>query len=119
MKSSITTTSTAVGASSGPGAVLPLVIRTRPTIAAPKDTPRKQTQPLEVEPMRNVPRLVPWASKYSIEVPEATSTSVNTAPKPLVVAGVVDPATKKLTSVMLLPSAVKSRCAENVVKVAG
>src|SRR5688572_20169082 len=118
MKSSITTTSTPGGASLGPSAVLPLVIRTRATRSpALKKTPRKQTPPLAEELSAKVPRLTPWASKYWIDVAEATSTSVNTAPKPDVVAGVVEPGTKKLTSVMLLPRAVKSRCGENVVNV--
>src|SRR6266545_2898318 len=118
MKSSITTTSGPGGKSFGPTAVLPLVIRTRPTRSpALKKTPRKQSPPLEEEPSGKVPRLTFRESKYWIDVAEATSTSVKTAPKPDVVAGVVEPGTKKLTSTTLLPRAVKSRCGEKVVNV--
>ena len=55
-------------------------------------------------------------SKNWILVVFARSTSVNTAPKPVVNAGVVLPGMKKLTSTMLLPSAVNNRCGLKVAK---
>src|SRR5207247_7432439 len=89
---------------------LPLVIRTR-EIRSPalKNTPKKES-PLLAVGTKEVPRDVLLALKYSIEVVPAKSTSVKTAPKPFVVAGVLLPGTKKLTSRMLLPNAVKRRC---------
>jgi len=45
----------------------------------------------------------------------ARSTSEKTAPNPEVKAGVVLPGTKKFISTILLPSAVKRRCALKVV----
>src|SRR5206468_4406760 len=88
----------------------PLVIRTR-EIRSPalKNTPKKES-PLLAVGTKEVPRDVLLALKYSIEVVQAKSTSVKTAPKPFVVAGVLLPGTKKLTSRMLLPNAVKRRC---------
>jgi hypothetical protein len=61
----------------------------------------------------------PKPSKYWIFVEPALSTSVKTEPKAFTVAGVVVPGIKNSTSVMLLPSAVKSRCGEKVWNVAG
>jgi hypothetical protein len=55
-------------------------------------------------------------SKNSSDV---RSTSTNTAPNALTVAGVLDPGTKKLTSSMLLPSDVKSLIGPNVWNSAG
>src|SRR6267154_1797549 len=118
MKSSMTTTSIAGGLSLGPNAALPLVIRTRPTDAVLKMTPRNDTS-LEAVGTKKVPNEVPTALKYSIDVVVALSTSVKTAPKPVTFAGVVLPATKKVTSSTLLPRVVKSRCAENVANCAG
>jgi hypothetical protein len=62
----------------------------------------------------NVPRLFVAASKNSMLVVLARSTSVKTAPKALTVAGVVVPGTKKKISTILLLTAVNSLCAENV-----
>ncbi len=47
------------------------------------------------------------------------STSVNTAPNPLTVAGMFVPGTKKNTSIRLLPMPLKSRCGEKVANCAG
>ena len=121
MKSSITTTSVPDGASFGPSAEFPLVIRTRPTRSpALKTTPRKLKFSLPIKAgTKKVPRELFISSKNWIDVVERLSTSVKTAPKPEVVAGVVEPGTKKLTSTMVLPSAVNSRCGENVWKIIG
>src|SRR5437773_11280373 len=110
MKSSITTTST-FGASLGPSMELPLVIRTR-EIRSPalKNTPKKERPLLAVGTKEGVPSDALLASKYCMDVMLRRSTSVKTAPKPLTVAGVLLPGTKKLTSRMLLPNAVNRRC---------
>ena len=75
-------------------------------------------------------RSLPVLSKYSIKVllcavavraplPSGWSTSVNTAPKPLTVAGVVPlvPGMEKDASVMLLPTGVNNRDRLNAVKI--
>ena len=76
-------------------------------------------------------RSLPFLSKYSIRVlplcavaaraplPSGWSTSVNTAPKPLTVAGAVPlvPGMEKDASVMLLPTGVNNRDRLNVLKI--
>ena len=57
--------------------------------------------------------------KNSIELALGLSTSAKTAPKPLIVAGVVVPGKKKVRSTILLPSGVNNRCGEKVVKILG
>ena len=100
MKSSITTTS-CFPSSSGPGATLPLLIRTRAMRASSNTMPKKDRLPSPgeagTEPLNSS---LPSTSKYLISVlglrlrwclpnllPSGRSTSVKTAPKPLTVAG--------------------------------
>src|SRR5947208_1707544 len=100
---------------------LPEVMRTRPIRGLPlKDTPRNENVSLPAKlPAKNVPREVFAPSKNCNEVVFARSTSLNTTPKPVTNAGVVEPGTKKVTSVTLLPNAVNSRCGENGAKRVG
>src|SRR5207249_9031016 len=99
----------------GPSMELPLVIRTR-EIRSPalKNTPKKERPLLAVGTKEGVPSNALLVSKYCMDVTLGRSTSVKTAPKPLTVAGVVLPGTKKLTSRTLLPRAVKKRYGLNV-----
>src|SRR4030095_6022243 len=117
IKSSITTISTVL-LSLGPGAVLPLVIWARATRSLVNTTPTNES-PLFAGGTKTVPRDSPALLKYSMEVIAAKSTSVNTAPNPLVVAGMSVPCLKKCTSVTLLPRGVNSRGELNVVKITG
>ncbi len=94
------------------------MIRTLATRSpALNDTPRKESPPFSVG-TGNTPRLVlAWSKNSSVVLP-AMSTSVNTAPKPLTVAGTVFwLGTKKVASVTVLPIAVNNRSGEKVVKV--
>src|SRR5229473_6152544 len=106
------------GLSSGPRAVLPLMILTRAIRSVVKRTPRKDSVPSVGEHVvpdphgaLKMPRELPWVSKNCrLELP-ARSTSLKTAPNPLTVAGVV-PAlsgTENVPSVIVLPSGAKSR----------
>ena len=106
----MTTTSTAAAptTSLGPKAMFPFVMRTRPIPSLNPVTPRKDS-PLFAVGAKNVPSDTPLVLKYWIEVVFAKSTSVKTDPNPLTVAGFVLPGTKKLTSTILLPTALKSR----------
>src|SRR5262249_14740139 len=84
-------------------------------------TPRNERFLRVVDPRRTF-RLKsrrPPASKYSIFVLVPLLTPVKTEPKPLTVAPVGLPGTKKSVSVTLLPRAVKSRCGLKVVKNTG
>ena len=107
MKSSITTRSV--------WRLVPLVIRTLETSGLAKETPRKEnvsfTPP--TAGAKKVPSEAFDAPKNCSEVVFARSTSENTEPKPRVRAGVDVPGMKKLTSMMLLPKAVKRRSALN------
>ena len=85
MKSSIATTSTPFP-SFGPSGALPSVILTRETIGSPNEAPRNDT-PLFAVGAKKVPSDKLLMSKNSKEVVFARSTSVKTAPKPLVSAG--------------------------------
>lgn len=121
MKSSIATTSFKGGLSVAfkPSAVFPLVILTRLTTAESNTTPRNENVSF---PSRNGTANEPSeafsVSKYSMLLP-ATSTSVKIAPKADVTPGVFVPGKKKLTSVMMLSSAVNSRCGLNAAKSQG
>src|SRR3712207_3622506 len=99
----------------GPKALLPLMIRTLAMPSSNPDTPRKD-RPLFAGGAKKVPSEAPLVLKYWMEVAFGRSTSAKTEPKPLTVAGAVLPGTKKFTSTILLPIAVKSRCALNVWK---
>src|SRR6267142_1286716 len=108
MKSSITTTSRPT-VSVGPTGVFPLVMRTRPIRSPALNCTARNDSPLLATGAKNVPRDSPRVSKNWIEVVLERSTSAKTAPKADVKDAAADPGTKKLTSVMLLPSDVKSR----------
>src|SRR5262245_6715640 len=116
MKSSSATTSESE-VSSGPSAVLPVVIRTR-KMESVKVTPRNDS-PLLKAGTANDPSEAFNASKNSNCVTFIRSTSVNTAPNPNTVAGVLVPGSKKNTSVTLLPSGANSRGMLNVSKLDG
>ena len=119
MKSSIATRSAAKSIPPGANAAVPLVMRTLVTTGSLNSTPRKDSVSFAPTTLGTdqVPRKAPPKPKKLRVVASAMSTSVKTAPNPLVNACVVVPGMKKLTSTMLLPSAVKRRCAENVSKV--
>src|SRR5262245_55829985 len=110
----MTTTSGPVPSPSvGPSAVLPVVISTRVTSSpASKETPRNDRLPSGTVPTgtKNFCEPPP-RKKNSIDVVLATSTSLNTAPKPFTVAGCAPPlpGTENKASVTLLPSGVKTR----------
>src|SRR5262245_66584830 len=92
--------------------MFPLVILTRATCSpALNDTPRNDKVSLPtVAGTKNVPSEVLSAVKYWIDVVFARSTSVNTEPNPLTVAGMFVPGTKNDTSTISLPTAVNNRC---------
>ncbi len=117
MKSSITTTSTAL-LSLGPSAVLPVIIRTCATRSSLK-TSATNDRPLSDGGTKTFAIDSSARLKYSTDVVAAKSTSVKTAPNPFVVAATSVPGLKKRTSVMLLPRDVKSRGVLNVVKITG
>ena len=101
----------------GPNALFPVVIRTLP-IASVNVTPRNESPLLEVG-TKNVPREAFDRLKNSKLDVFARSTSVNTAPKPKMDAGVLVPGTKKLASITLVPNGLKSRGALKDWKIAG
>src|ERR687897_672142 len=105
---------TSLGDAAAVMAALPLVMRTRDTRSpASKDTPRNDWDASPaVAGAANVPRLLPASSKYWAVVEPAESTSVNTTPNALVVAGLSVPGRKKFTSVIVLPNAANRRCGE-------
>src|SRR5262249_26345175 len=73
---------------------LPQVMTTRATTAASNLTPRNESPfASERRGAKNLPRLPPSLSISSIDVDWSTSTSENTAPKPVTTAGVVAPGT--------------------------
>src|SRR5581483_287725 len=91
----------------------PVVIRTRATQASVKVTPRKENVAVPATAGTNWSAIFsPRASKNSSRVLSARSTSVNTAPNPVVTAGVLVPGTKNSTSVTFPPTGVNSRCGE-------
>ena len=73
-------------------------------------TGRGRNDPAEEQLAVSVPVLQPLLAPGGVS-PSGSSTSVNTAPKPLTVAGVVplEPGTKNHTSVRLLPAGVNRR----------
>ena len=92
----------ALPSSSGPGATLPVVIRTRAMRASSKTMPKKERLASPGEAGTKLLNIsLPYVSKYSISVlaprgfpllprgaiPSGSSTSVKTAPKPRIVAG--------------------------------
>src|SRR5215211_1289019 len=102
-----------------PTGTLPEVMRTPEIIGSGNKMPKNEnvSEPA-VAGTKNVPSDLFALPKRVIDVVFAKSTSLNTAPKPWVKAGVSVPGIKKFTSKVLLPREVKSRCGLKVSKVA-
>ena len=131
MKSSIMTMSCCLS-SFGPGATSPVLIRTDAMRASSNLMAKKDRFPSPGEAATELLNIsLPFLSKYSMSVlalwvvpvalsglPSGWSTSVNTAPKPLTVAGALPlvPGMEKDASVMLLPTGVNNRDALNALK---
>src|SRR5882672_7286425 len=97
MKLSATTRSTAPPAEisfvAAPRTPVPSVMRTRATIASGNAAPTNDKPAAsERTGAETLPRLCPFTSKNSIVEAAATSTSLNTTPKPVTSAGVGCPA---------------------------
>ena len=121
MKSSSATISTPVaGISLGPRGPVPLITLTL-NICSPAvpNAPRNERLPTGRSPGSTVSlnTKAPFTSKKLSDALLVRSTSVNTAPKPLTVAGVVVPGMKNVTSVILLSMGVNSRCGLKVLKI--
>src|SRR5262249_17498835 len=116
----MTTASEVGGASGGPSATFPFVIRTRATTLEAKSAPRNENASLPSSAgTLSFWRVAFAASKNSIVVVLATSTSLKAGRKPRTSAGVVDPGTKKVTSTTFEPTAVNRRGALNGAKEPG
>src|SRR4029453_5282679 len=94
-------------------------MRTREMTGSGNKIPRNEnvSEPA-VAGTKNVPSELFALPNRVIDVVFAKSTSLNTAPKPWVKAGLSDPGIKKFISKVLLPREVKRRCGLNVSNVA-
>jgi hypothetical protein len=90
------------------------------TLPSLKRTPRKENVSLPATAgTKKLPSERSVASKNSMAVVSATSTSEKTTPKPLVREAFAEPGMKNRTSVMLLPRLVNNLCALNGAKRSG